>query len=259
MRTDAGLGFQIVMAESDAPLTEYPHFGNTYVCGTANQEYKLRLINRTCNRMLVVPSVDGLSVMDGQIASTKGRGYILAPWEVTTIPGWRLDNDNIAKFVFGRPLDSYAAKFGKNLEQNIGVIGAAFFKEKVKPLQHHFYDWNQYKGVPLSGGFGTIGATYTASHSIRPSDEGKLAQMDCCMTENTSSASLGTSFGPKTEHHVHTVEFDREAEPMWTAAFYYHDAATLQKMGIPVYARTPNPFPGDPVSGGCTPPSDWRG
>ena len=110
-------------------VTEFRHQGKTFVEGREGSEFELRVKNNLGQRVLIVPSVDGLSVMDGQEASSESQGYVLNPWQEMLIPGWRLDNDEVAKFIFEDMKASYAEQIGKG--SNRGVIGLKAFVEKV--------------------------------------------------------------------------------------------------------------------------------
>ena len=111
------------------PVTEYTHQRKAFIEGREGSEFELRVKNNLGQRVLIVPSVDGLSVMDGQEASSESQGYVLNPWQEMLIPGWRLDNDEVAKFIFEDMKASYAEQIGKG--SNRGVIGLKAFVEKV--------------------------------------------------------------------------------------------------------------------------------
>jgi len=113
------------------PVREfYHHDGNTYIEGRKNSSFELRIRNDNSNRVLVVPSVDGLSVMDGKKADSKSNGYVINGFSSLTIPGWRLDNEEVAQFFFqGKKGKGYAAQMEEG--GNEGVIGFMFFEEKA--------------------------------------------------------------------------------------------------------------------------------
>ncbi len=110
------------------PVTEYRNQGKVFVEGREGSEFELRVKNNLGHRVLIVPSVDGLSVMDGQEASSQSQGYVLNAYQEMPIPGWRLDNDGVAKFIFEDMKASYAEQVGKGA--NRGVIGLKVFAEK---------------------------------------------------------------------------------------------------------------------------------
>ncbi len=113
------------------PVREfYHHDGNVYIEGRKNSEFELKIRNNTFNRVLVIPSVDGLSVMDGKKAETNSAGYIIKALSAVTIPGWKLDNSEVAKFFFqGKKGEGYAAQMEES--GNEGVLGFMFFEEEA--------------------------------------------------------------------------------------------------------------------------------
>ncbi len=105
--------------------------GETYAIGQTGQRYAIGIENHTGERYEVVASVDGLDVVDGQDAHVGKRGYIVDPFTSFVIEGWRTSGNSVAAFRFSDIEQSYGAKTGR--ARNIGVIGAAFFRERGRP------------------------------------------------------------------------------------------------------------------------------
>lgn len=131
------------------PVTEVVHNERTFIEGRKNSVYELQFRNNTGIRVLIVPSVDGLNVLDGKPCGKESSGYVVGPWETIKIPGWKVDGDTAAKFIF-KPQDAskgkdktYAEAMGQNPE-NQGVIGFMVFREKYRPprLYPHIFQWN---------------------------------------------------------------------------------------------------------------------
>jgi hypothetical protein len=135
------------------PLREFGHNGNTYIESRDGQKFTIKFKNNRAHRVLVVPSIDGLSVLEGTPATPTSRGYIVPAYSAVEIKGWRTSLDDINEFVFERK-DSgktYAEGTG-NDTANCGVIGLKVFAEKEKPKtlaqivnehhhHHHHHDW----------------------------------------------------------------------------------------------------------------------
>jgi hypothetical protein len=134
------------------PLREFGHNGNTYIESRDGQKFTIKFKNNRAHRVLVVPSIDGLSVLEGTPATPTSRGYIVPAYSAVEIKGWRTSLNDINEFVFERK-DSgktYAEGTG-NDTANCGVIGIKVFaeKEKAKTLaqivqehhHHHHHDW----------------------------------------------------------------------------------------------------------------------
>jgi len=140
---------QISIIQHGQVLRTIDHEGQTYVEAPTSGEYKLRVHNNCHRRRLAIVSVDGVNVVNGEDASYEGGGYVLDPWQMIDIPGFRRDDGTVAAFKFTEQGGSYAAKMGKGTK-NVGVIGLAVFDEKVvrkvptPPViiheHHHHYD-----------------------------------------------------------------------------------------------------------------------
>ena len=113
------------------PLKEYSHEGKTFIEGREGTNFAIRMRNNTGSRKLFIPSIDGLSVMNGEKAGFDSSGYIVKPYSAVTIEGWRVSNNEVNEFFFSKAKDAYATKT-KNGD-NLGVIGCAVFGEKERP------------------------------------------------------------------------------------------------------------------------------
>ena len=123
-------GIELELIVDGRALREIDHKGRTYVEALDGKEFILRIRNRSGSRGAVVPTVDGLSAMDGKPGSVDSGGYILSHGDSIDIPGFRLNNEKVANFKFGVKGTSYASLKGEIEAQNVGVIGVAAFHEK---------------------------------------------------------------------------------------------------------------------------------
>lgn len=226
----------------------------TYIEGREGSEFTIRLTNRNSFRVLAIPSVDGLSILDGKPAGSNSSGYILEANQVLDIPGWKVDNATAAKFFFSgmknNTDESYVAQSG-NDTANKGVIGLMVFNEKPQ------YQ-NMMKGIvsapmgvanPMRS-FGIASSTLMCSNSITASSA--TPTMDSALDHD---AALGTGFGQATDFSTTKSTFERN-DLLCLMVMYYKDARGLKKVGIDVakpIAR-PSAFPAD---NGCAPPSGW--
>lgn len=134
-------------------IDKYFHDGKYYVEGRKNSTYEIEYTNNTIKRQKVVFSVDGLNVISGNNDWTKG--YVVNAGETVVIPGWRKDENNVAKFQFSSVKGSYNQHNDSGDEMNVGVIGALVYDEKyvapeVKVIHHNHYhnNWPQYQYWP---------------------------------------------------------------------------------------------------------------
>jgi len=224
MKVSADL-FQLKVLVNNRPVQEYHKDNHTFIEGRQGSNYALQLTNLTPRRLLVHPTVDGLSVMTGKEASRNdsSHGYVLEAYTAENIPGWRLDNNEVAKFVFAGAGESYAEKRGSG--ENKGVIACAVWEKKTE--------------------FATKGRIDRA----------------CGQSQGIAACNLGTGFGRAASHVVNETSFiPLTVEPGAIAVIYYDDIQGLKARGIKIATARqstslPNPFPKTEV--GCIPPDGW--
>ncbi|MAH42112.1 hypothetical protein CL614_00030 [archaeon] len=105
--------------------------GRIWIEGRKGTAFKLRVKNNDHRRILGIVSVDGLNVIDGKhLPPEDSRGYIINSYSNITIPGWKINQDEVREFYFTvDESESYVRKIGAD-ERNIGVIAAAIYREK---------------------------------------------------------------------------------------------------------------------------------
>jgi hypothetical protein len=162
----------ITVLVRDRAITEYPHNGQTFIEGREGSAYEVKVTNHNNHRVEAVVSVDGLSVIDGKDAGPQSSGYLLDAGESVVIPGWKLNDAQVAAFEFAGKSGSYAAQ-STGTARNTGVIGVMAFRERG-PGGYHRTVANHgilYAGLPgsihtgyltgaQSGGY--VDSTYTS-------------------------------------------------------------------------------------------------
>ena len=123
---------ELVDRARNATLPTWSYRGDDWVAGRPGDRYAVRLTNRSGARVLVVLSIDGVNAVSGETAATGQTGYVLAPYQATEINGWRKSLTESAAFYFTALPDSYAARTDR--PDNVGVIGAAVFRERVREV-----------------------------------------------------------------------------------------------------------------------------
>jgi len=110
-----------------------------------NENYALRIRNRTGRRVGVLVSVDGLNVVSGERSAQSPHEsmYVLDPRESTTIRGWRTSLDDVREFVFVDEQRSYASRTGQ-ANGDMGWIRVLAFEEQ-EPVARYRQDkrWNE--------------------------------------------------------------------------------------------------------------------
>jgi len=219
---DRTLGRNITLHNAD---------GRLYAAGEPGHRYAIRVSNRSAERVLAVVSVDGINVVTGQTANTQQSGYVLEPWQSTTINGWRKNMSEIAAFNFAPLPESYAARTGR--PNDVGVIGVAVFNER--------------RWLPRSEEDQAI-----AKQAPAPSTRDQSA------AESAGSASgaradkrLGTGHGEREWSSARSTQFVRaSSQPVEVNAIWYDSRRNLVAAGIlPRHQRhyaqqEASPFPG---------------
>lgn len=239
-------------------VSEYSKDGNRYIEGRKGNEYTLRVKNHTGSRVLVVPTIDGLSVMDGKPGNYDSSGYILDAGGKIDIDGWRTDLQNVRKFQFVKHQKSYSAKSGQG-EDNLGVIGVAAFYGAPKvyytlplrggcfgePTWGDFETFQNFSETPTYG----MGIGISSSGAIGTSVNTVNLMHNSLNTEPTKQlkATVGTGMGNKIHSAVREVSFERQPLPFAEISLYYYEKRQLEQMGIIHKVNKkkdmPQPFP----------------
>lgn len=224
------------------PLHRYD--GRQYAAGEPGHRYAIRLTNRTGERVLAVVSVDGINVVTGQTANPQQSGYVLEPWQSTTINGWRKNMSEIAAFNFAPLPESYAARTGR--PDDVGVIGVAVFEEQRYYPQ---YDDEIALSKQEPGSRPYPSAQAPAAPSARDqAASGAAAEM----ARPRSEEKLGTGHGEREWSQARRTEFVRSTpNPVEVNAIWYDSRRNLIAAGIlpPPYRHYADrgdarPFPG---------------
>lgn len=273
---------------------EYFHEGSIWIEGREGSDYTIELRNHTPSRVLFILSVDGLDVLEGQPAGLTSQGYVVPAYQVTNVPGWRINGREAAEFFFSRSRESYVNNIGGSTA-NTGVIGAMVFSEYQAPGQGPFPIAQYYSGTTSGPQMSSIvrntawvGANLLES-SERRIDSNTVKAATAMLTSNsmevktsggihgvsvpsTNIASnlvtqdVGTGFGASTDWCTSETVFRRAnpSMPDCVLAIYYNTARNLEKMGIRLRRKRDvsykaDPFPAYSSPGGCKPPPGWQG
>ena len=208
-------------------LAVHWHEGRGYVVGRPGAEYEIVVSNRTGDEVLAVVSVDGVNAVSGQTAGLGQGGYVLGPWQASTIRGWRKSLDETASFYFTSLGDSYAARTGR--PSNVGVIGVALFRR-----------------APSRERITADIATLPPPASPSAATQSALERANVQKRSMASAAPLGTGHGRRETSAVREVVFDREAQPAQIVSIYYDSYRNLVAQGVidgEREKRDPAPFP----------------
>jgi hypothetical protein len=251
-----GEEFKFTVLVDGQPADEYQHDGRTFIEGKPGSEFTLKFENRTAFPVLILPSVDGLSTIDGKAASPEDGGYVVGAFETYEIKGWRTSLNDVRKFNFTAKgnNETYLEQLTGS-DQNCGVIGLKVIRQRqplgipVQPL-----------GIPVLT-IPEIPPTWTfppSTGEIPPNWQHPstteiplIWPTTLCSTVTvngtwTSSANvvntslesggfdLGTKMGQEIQNMVHEITFSRGEEAA-NYLVYYATGAGLRELGVIKY------------------------
>ena len=228
-----GYGGQVEILVNGAPQPRYAHQGRWYVEALKGCEYAIRLHNPYPVRVAVALSVDGLNTIDAQHTTSSGaRKWVLEPYQTVTISGWQINRSEARKFEFTTEPSSYAQALGR--ADNLGVISAAFFRERVatvateSPNRDSARMEPQARSKPSSASPVPLGETAGAGLSVAD--------------KKVNEEYAATGMGARTGHAVTFVNLDLEPTPAQTVNIRYEFRAQLVRLGILPEQRTADPL-----------------
>jgi hypothetical protein len=193
-----------------APQQRYAHGGRWYVEALKGREYAIRLHNPYAVRVAVALSVDGLNTIDArQTTAADARKWVLDPYQTVTINGWQTSHTEARRFEFTTEARSYGQALGATA--NLGVISAAFFKERARSV------------VPEASN-GTVDRSAPAAPSARQEASAAAAKR--------ADEYAATGMGRRTGHAVTQVWLDLEDAPVQTVNVRYEFRPQLVRLGI---------------------------
>lgn len=206
--------FSLEVLVDGRPRPEYAARGARYIEALAGREYAIRLTNRTPERIAVALSVDGLNSIDAKTTTMQDASkWILDPYQTITIDGWQTGSQTARKFFFTSEERSYGHWLGNT--DNLGVISAAFFRERQRPLAKLEQRRDQGAAAEMEAPAPSARAEAKRQNSVVESDD--LA---------------ATGIGRELTHEVERVSFDSEELPAVVVALRYEYRPALVKLGV---------------------------
>lgn len=239
----------IVDRDTGATLPVHYARGEYWVAGRPGARYAITVRNRVGERVLAVPSVDGVNVLSGETAAWDQRGYVFSAYERYQITGWRKSSSEVAAFEFSHIANAYASRTGR--PAHVGVIGVALFREQppVPPpsVMPEPYSHNQ-RNESDSSGLARQRAEPAAPAA--PAAETKALERSSASADSVAkaapmpSARLGTAHGQRETSVVSHTTFTRlQDRPNEVISIRYDSRENLIAAGVirePV-ARLPVP------------------
>lgn len=233
-------GSSLEVLVDGVPRPEYSGRGAVYIEALKGHSYSLRITNPMSCRVAVALAVDGLNTIDAKHSSAwEASKWVLDPHESIVIPGWQVSGSTARKFTFTGERSSYGAALGQT--DNLGVIEAVFFREKVPPPPPPIvYEERMSGGV--NGGVlgGILGGVASSPAEARA--KGAAADRSMPAAPKKSEAAkpspalsdeyAATGMGRSTGHDVVHIEIELDRTPVATSRLRYEFRTQLVKLGI---------------------------
>ena len=198
------------------PVSEYAARGRTYIEALKGREYSVRLTNHTGRRVAVALSVDGLNSIDARTTTAlDARKWILDPWQSIVLTGWQTSQSTARRFYFTSEADSYGEWLGR--AQNLGVIAAAFFREKRI---------EEPEVAPCDVSAGAEG------RASAPSASGTKDLQKNVKAKREADEMAATGIGREVDHRVRSVSFEPEPTAAATLELRYEFRDALVRLGV---------------------------
>lgn len=251
-RTDV----EVQILVNGKPIPEYKgSLDKTFVEGRIGSEFSIRIKNHSHSRKRVVVSVDGMNVMNGKADWTDA--YVVSGYGDLVIPGWRINKNSVASFIFEEHRNTYANRTNKDTNNN-GVIGVKIFEEeKVNYINNDYQIWNSADYYsPIARGMSKGEVRYSSGYGKDTNSYGAISaslsslqsmSMNQNQIENDDAEQIGTGWGNEKVFNTKTVYYNFEKTPSATFLIYYDTAKGLKKHGIDVTMKNkyPRAFPGE--------------
>ena len=231
-------GFELEILVNSNPAPEYFHNGKSYIEAIKGKEYSVRLRNPYNVRVAVALAVDGLNTIDARhTTALNAKKWILGPNESIVIEGWQVNQKESKKFFFTSEEKSYGKWLGH--EQDLGVISAVFYKEKICFETHRALSQDMHK----SQSAGNLKESGTAPmKSNEGADRSTMASNEAAAPVPQKDEYAATGMGQRSDHPIQWVSLELEPAPAATISLRYEFRPVLVKMGI-----LPMPISQDPL------------
>ncbi len=221
-------GFDLEILVNGNPAPEYFHNGKNYIEAIKDREYSVRLRNPFNRRVAVALAVDGLNTIDARhTTALNAKKWVLGPYETIIIEGWQVNQKEAKRFFFTSEEKSYGKWLGH--DQDLGVISAVFYKEKICVEPHPVLSQDMHK----SRSAGSLKEAGTAPmKSNETDDHPSMASNETATPAPKKDEYAATGMGQRSDHPIQWVSMELEPAPASTISLRYEFRPVLVKMGI---------------------------
>ncbi len=181
-----------------------------YLEAKMGENYVIVIRNNSPERLGVVIAVDGRNIISGNRSDLKDSEtmYIVNPYEQARYDGWRTTDNEVHRFYFTEPADSYSVRTFAD-SSAMGVIAVAVYREKERPQS--MYERKDGEAAPAA-----------------PSIDGATRSQ----RKTLADESAGTGFGDARYSPVVRIAFEPEHAPVQKMLVKYEWRETLCRKGI---------------------------
>lgn len=181
-----------------------------YLEAKKGENYGIMIRNNSPERLGIVIAVDGRNIITGARSDLGNNEtmYIVNAYEHARYDGWRTTDNEVRRFYFTEPADSYSVRTFAD-SSAMGVIAVAVYREKNRP--EPLFDMSRNEAAPAA-----------PSMDSAARSKGKAQ----------AGESAGTGFGDSSYSPVVRVEFEPESVPARKILVKYEWRETLCKKGI---------------------------
>ena len=236
-------GFGITVLVDGSRRPEYSSGSTLYIEAVKGREYEIRITNPLSCRVAVALSVDGLNSINAKHTDARSASkWVLGPYETITLSGWQINGSEARKFYFTGERQSYGALLGQT--DNLGIIEAVFFREKVQPPPPPPVWYEQRKGEDHEGyGNGAPSSRSAPAPEAQSKRDSSASGSVEKAQPSLSDDYAATGIGRKLDHDVEWVSLDLERRPSAVVRLRYEFRTQLVKLGV---LPAPRPCP-DPL------------
>jgi hypothetical protein len=217
-------GFAVSVLVGGEARPEYAGRATTYIEAIRGREYTLSITNPLPQRVAVALSVDGLNTIDAKHTSTKDASkWVLGPYETIEISGWQVNQSDARRFFFTGERHSFGAYLGET--QNLGVIEAAFFRERVCARPRWADDRAQ-------GAGGRDSESRRKAEAKPAAPASSLGAAQRAEASGVSDEYAATGIGHRDEHQVQAVQLELESTPAAILQLHYEYRPALVRLGL---------------------------
>ena len=267
-----------IVDENGATFTQVPvkqtsKAFRAYLQAERDARYRIRVTNRSGQRIGLVVAVDGRNIINGARSDLQNTEpmYILAPYGTEEYGGWRSSLTDVHEFYFTEWPNSYAEAFGDRSAR--GVIAVAIYKEKENQALLREQEQQRELAKRERAGGASSDAQGPAAAAAPADDAGSgesaaSPPMADSRAENSArerrqskagviQAEPGTGYGDRREEHAVRVDFDAESRVSSQVFLKYEWRETLCRKRVLDCSQPENRFWPDALS--FAPPPPLRG